>query len=150
MHTHRHSLLILRKATATFLRAHFTWWSLMLLLVLMLLINTRNPILKQKLRAKCLILSTYFCMTCHHFPSWSQSCSDRSVFCNCCWADRCVNIPRAFHTDPLHTRGFWLQEIKNSKLKILQRHDNFVHQYVECFYTTGRRILGGESKYQTI
>lgn len=42
--------------------------------------------------------------------------------------------------DPLHMHGFWLQQMKKSMLEILQRQDNYVHQYVETL-TVQEEIL---------
>lgn len=54
-------------------------------------------------------------MTCRHFPRRIPSCSDKSWFCSCCWANRCVNIPLACHMGLVHMHGSWLQQIKKTK-----------------------------------
>lgn len=93
--------------------------------------NTQNDTLKHQRLADSWNEITYFCMTCHHSPRWSQSCSDRSVLCSCCWADRCANSPPAFHMGPLHMRGFWLRRVKTSTIQIHLEQDNYIHQHVE-------------------
>lgn len=114
------------KMSSTYLQVNFTVILLFLLMFLLLLKKNnqqqqqpqKKKILKWSLLAKC--LTTYFCMTCHHSPSWSQSCSDRSVSYNCCLGDRCANSPLAVHMYPLHRRGFWLQQRENKTRQLCE------------------------------